>query len=80
MVVMSDHSSSTPAPPTLKAVIARVRAWVRSQPRGKRRIAAAGNLAPNTLARVEAEGWQPSLATLARLEAMIPADWMPPAP
>ena len=76
--MMCAGEKPSPPPPTLAAVIGRVQAYVRTQPRRKRALAAQVGVAPNTLGRVEAPDWRPSLDTLARLEAVIPHGWNSP--
>lgn len=65
-------------PPTLDAAIFRIQEWVKAQRMTKRALAQRIGVALNTLGRVEAPGWAPSLSTLRRLENLIPADWTPP--
>lgn len=63
---------------TLSAA-ARVRAWLCSNDRPSMQIAKEAGVDDKTIRNAIKGRWNPTVETLAKLEAVIPADWQQPA-
>ena len=63
----------------IDAVLARLRAFAAHRDWAPSRFAVEAGLAPNTLRDFHSPDWNPRPETIRKLEALIPADWQPPA-
>lgn len=63
--------------PTSLTLVARIRAYARNRGWAKSRLAAEAGLQDTTLRHFDEAGWNPTLLTLRKLEAIIPADFEP---
>jgi transcriptional regulator with XRE-family HTH domain len=64
-------------PVTTESVIARILAWMRANRLSAEALAQRAGIAGNTVRGIEKPDWQPSVKTLRKLEAVIPASWRP---
>lgn len=62
------------------AAVARVRAWRAAKGWAPYRYATEAGVGEATLRGMDADGWNPTLRTLEKLEALIPRDWLPGQP
>ena len=60
------------------SILNRYRAFARSTDWGIYRLAKQAGLADRTLKDIFSESWNPTSATLRKIEAVIPAGWHPP--
>ncbi len=56
---------------------ARVRAWLASVETSRAKIAADAGVDEKTVRLAAVDGWNPTLETLSKLEAVIPSDFQP---
>lgn len=66
-----------PAEPACPAAIARIRAWRRANDWTAHRYAAEASVPEGSTRRMDDDGWSPTLRTLRKLDAVVPAGWQP---
>lgn len=63
--------------PPVSQSVARLRAWLTANREDRPRIAAEAGVDEKTLRLAEADGWNPTIKTVEKLEAVMPPDWQP---
>lgn len=64
-------------PVTTDTVIARIRAWMLANDYSVNAFAQIAGVSEGTIRDIHDDAWRPSLATMRKLEAVIPAGWQP---
>jgi transcriptional regulator with XRE-family HTH domain len=65
---------------SVAALIARIRAWRVQSNIAPSRFAEEAGVSESSLRGIDQPGWNPTVRTLEKLEAQIPADWHPATP
>lgn len=67
-------------PVTTDMVIARIRSWMIANNHTANAFATVAGVSEGAIRDIHDKGWRPSLATLRKLEAVIPPGWQPGDP
>lgn len=60
---------------TSAAAVRRIRAWRKAAALAPSRLAVLADVAEASLRRIDEEDWNPTVATLQKLEAVVPPGW-----
>jgi len=64
-------------PVTTDTVIARIRSWMKANEFSVNAFAMVAGVSEGTIRDIHDDAWRPSLATMRKLEAVIPPGWQP---
>lgn len=74
------QTSPEPVPTTVAAALARIRSWRQINAIPASRFAVEAGLSETVTRDMDSPDWNPTRATLQKLEALVPAGWQPGDP